>query len=219
MFDESKAGVQAAEEILAAHYEKTCSWLSNHTILTKTAASKVGEFLCPPPVFFFEKGDICIDLWWGGLEGHHTVCRALPTYTQLIARRQRVPSISTDAPGPLAARPLTYEEIHRQEMKQFDEEIQTLKMKKQLARFAFYCYQTISRANNDEALELEFKINWWNRDKRCQIVMMGDTVDVEECVRYMDKTFFDEQLARYNLRLESFEFDYLHRFVFARIEN
>ena len=93
------------------------------------------------------------------------------------------------------------------------------KMKKQLARFAFYCYQTISRANNDEALELEFKINWWNRDKRCQIVMMGDTVDVEECVRYMDKTFFDEQLARYNLRLESFEFDYLHRFVFARIEN
>ena len=127
VFDESKAGVQAAEEILAAHYEKTCSWLSDHTILTKTAASKVGEFLCPPPVFFFEKGDICIDLWWGGLEGHHTVCRALPTYTQLIARRQRVPSISTDAPGPLATRPLTYEEIHRQEMKQFDEEIQTSK--------------------------------------------------------------------------------------------
>jgi hypothetical protein len=56
--------IQEARTVLQHHRENACSWLHHHTVLPMNVATLVGEFLCPPPVFFFEEGDLCLDIEW-----------------------------------------------------------------------------------------------------------------------------------------------------------
>lgn len=55
---------EEAESLNTSHYRRTCSWLHKHTILDEASSVHVGRFLCPPPVLFFEEGDIQLDINW-----------------------------------------------------------------------------------------------------------------------------------------------------------
>jgi len=75
--------LQEAEAIMENHRERTCSWLHNHTVLPEVVTRQVGEFLCPPPVFFFEEGDLCLGMDWSRGNCEDQMCRSC-----IIARRR-----------------------------------------------------------------------------------------------------------------------------------
>jgi len=58
--------LEEAKAAMERHRKKTCSWLYNHTLLPLGVTRLDGEFLCPPPVFLFEEGDLCLDMTWNG---------------------------------------------------------------------------------------------------------------------------------------------------------
>lgn len=60
-FDEEVEDIQNKINITREHYEKTCSWLLKYTKLPIEVTRIIGSYLRPPPFFFFEKGDLCLE--------------------------------------------------------------------------------------------------------------------------------------------------------------
>uniref|UniRef100_A0A7S2LFC1 Uncharacterized protein n=1 Tax=Leptocylindrus danicus TaxID=163516 RepID=A0A7S2LFC1_9STRA len=76
---QSFKNVHEAEELNRRYYFHTgASWLCSHMALPSDIALMVRRFVCPPPVFFFEKGDLWI---FYGLPGR--------TRLTTVARRRR----------------------------------------------------------------------------------------------------------------------------------
>mmetsp|Transcript_7100 Transcript_7100/g.21202 ORF Transcript_7100/g.21202 Transcript_7100/m.21202 type:complete len:195 (-) Transcript_7100:40-624(-) len=55
-----------ADKILAQYTNSIASWLSENLGLPDLVASYICEFWCtrPPPLFFFEEGDLCLTTVW-----------------------------------------------------------------------------------------------------------------------------------------------------------
>lgn len=169
--------VNAALELLSKHYEQTCSWLHVHTILPKEVTSVVGEFLCPPPVFFFERGDVCIDMdWTCGLNNEMA-------NTCIIARRRR-------GTGNSAKVITSHQDRYQRDVTQYDKAIEDLKLERDLIHFAYLCFNKVNSSGN---LRLEF------------LEDTDDSTDfhlAKRCLVWMKKDFFQDQLAKYGLQLE-----------------
>ena len=56
--------VKEAQIKLKDYMNVETSWMSNHLNLPKDVLSVIRQFICPPPVFFFEKGDLWIEVDW-----------------------------------------------------------------------------------------------------------------------------------------------------------
>jgi len=59
--DEEVQDIQSKKALIREHYEKTCSWLVKYTELPIEVTRIIGSYLRPPPFFFFEEGDLCIE--------------------------------------------------------------------------------------------------------------------------------------------------------------
>ena len=61
--------VDEAEETLEYYTDVDNSWLSKYINLPKDVLSVIHQFICPPPVFFFEKGDLWVEVDWNFRKG------------------------------------------------------------------------------------------------------------------------------------------------------
>ena len=77
--------LEEAENLMENYRSTTCSWLHNHTGLPAEVTRLIGEFRCPPPVFFFEEGDLCLDFNWSN---HMYINPELHCVSSVIARRR-----------------------------------------------------------------------------------------------------------------------------------
>ena len=189
--------VEEAEALNKAHYEKTCSWLHKHTMLSKAVTTKVGEFLCPPPVFFFEPGDICIDVDW------HSTLFGPSSNTCLIVRRR-----TNSGNRASSTMPLTFAQQYGRDMTRLEDAIEELQLKKDLTWLAFRCHTMIATNDKDcsrpseGTMDLRFiedETEYFGRVRRCWVHLKED--------------FFDEKLSVYGLRLESRSVDLRPRHV------
>merc|ERR1719469_1295552 len=60
--EEEVEDIQSKIDLTRQHYEKTCSWLLKYTKLPIEVTRIIGSYLRPPPFFFFEEGDLCIEI-------------------------------------------------------------------------------------------------------------------------------------------------------------
>lgn len=175
--------VQSAENLLRRHYEKTCCYLHAHTILTPEVCTKVGEYLCPLPVLFFERGDICIDMdWTSGLE------RTM-TGTCLIARRRNIQASTNDSSQKLLISP---KQQCEREVNEYDKAIANLTLERDALKFALYCYQEITTT---ESLRLEFV----EEDEEFGLA--------KRTLMYKEELFL-QQMTKHGLCMESKEFSH-----------
>lgn len=83
-------GVEEATAIVENHRRNTCSWLHNHTVLPEGVARLVGEYRCPPPILFFEEGDLCLDMeWTDGLPSNTSCSCIIARRCSTVATRKR----------------------------------------------------------------------------------------------------------------------------------
>ena len=80
--------MKEAEDIMVHHTNSIAPWLSRNLALPDLIASHICEFWCsrPCPLFFFEKGDVCLTTLWpkkGYMDDDVT--------TVLVARRRAPP--------------------------------------------------------------------------------------------------------------------------------
>jgi len=61
--------VKDAEKEYKKYMDVDNSWLSRHIDLPKDVLSVIHQFICPPPVFFFEEGDLWIEVDWNFRQG------------------------------------------------------------------------------------------------------------------------------------------------------
>lgn len=59
--DEVEDDIDRKMAITREHYERTCSWLVKYTKLPIEVTRMIGSYLRPPPFFFFERDDLCIE--------------------------------------------------------------------------------------------------------------------------------------------------------------
>lgn len=132
-------GTEEAEALNRDHYERTCSWLHRHTILDDASAAHVGRFLCPPPILFFEEGDIQLDINW-----KRAAARCMMN-SCIIARRR-----TSSAPDPLPSHEMKFKE----QMKSVQDDIDKLERKKDMIWLAYECAASLCDDTNDRALLL-----------------------------------------------------------------
>lgn len=172
---------EEAETLNASHYGRTCSWLHNHTILDEASSAHVGRFLCPPPVLFFEEGDIQLDIDWKKVAPG--CCNA---NSSIIARRRTLGVANGHDP-------LTSDDRKfKVEMSSVQWEIDKLERKKDMIWLAYECAKMLREDSNcDNPVVVEFSAN----DEK-----------IERCILYMDRVVFNEQLSLYGFHLESMRF-------------
>lgn len=80
---QSFKNIHEAEELNRRYYFNTgASWLCSHMSLPSDITLMVRRFVCPPPVFFFEKGDLWIFYGLPGRTRLTTVARRRPAAEQ-----------------------------------------------------------------------------------------------------------------------------------------
>jgi len=176
------SSTEEAEALNKAHYQSTCSWLHKYTILDEASALHVGRFLCPPPIFFFQEGDIQIDIDWKDVA---TCCCC--TKSCIVARRVCRDSV-TKGPGPLISDNIKFE----REMSRVQVDIDRLERKKDMIWLAFECADILRKDNNDSDFP---SVVFTRQDKKA-----------EQCLMYMDEAVFNEQISLYGLHLTNIEF-------------
>ena len=190
---------EEAETLNRVHYEQTCSWLHRHTILDEATAVHVGRFLCPPPVLFFQEGDIQLDIDWKRVAP--SCCLA---NSSIIARR-RTSGVTNEHEI------LTSDESKfKTEMSSIQLEIDKLERKKDMVWLAYECAAILREDSN--------------YDNPAIVAFSANDEKVRRCIMYMDTVVFNEQLSLYGLHLESMSFvangEYSTReFTFSRIAN
>ncbi len=171
---------EEAEDLNRTHYERTCSWLHKYTALDKASSVHVGRFLCPPPVLFFEEGDIQLDIDW------KKVAPGCCNVNSCIIARRRTSSI-TDRLDLLTPD----ERKFKAEMSSVQLEIDKLERKKDMIWLAYECANRLREESN--------------YDNQALVVFPCSDMKVERCIMYMDRVMFNEQLSLYGLHLESME--------------
>lgn len=137
---------EEAEALNRAHYEQTCSWLHKYTTLDKASSVHVGRFLCPPPVLFFEEGDIQLDIDW------KTVAPMCCYANSCIIARRRTSGVTIRHDA------LASEETKFQtEMDAVQLEIDKLERKKDMIWLAYECADILREdSNHDDPAIVEF---------------------------------------------------------------
>ncbi len=173
---------EEAEALNRAHYEQTCSWLHKYTTLDKASSVHVGRFLSPPPVLFFEEGDIQLDIDW-----KRVAPGCYNAYSCIIARRRRTSDVA------IRHDTLTSDETKfKTEMDAVQLEIDKLERKKDMIWLAYECADILREDSNyDDPAVVEFH----ESDEK-----------VKQCIMHMDRDIFNEQLSLYGLHLESMRF-------------
>lgn len=174
------SSTQQAEDLNKAHFAKTCSWLHKHTVLDTAAAFQVGRFVCPPPVFFFEPGDIELDIGWNSVVGSGHNCS-----TCVIARRRA----QSDAIRAGRKYLESNEEKFEKAMSVLQSGIDILERQKDATWLAYHCSKLIGTNEND------------NNPTPSLHLSRSDT-RIERCIVYMNEKTFREQLGIYGLQLE-----------------
>lgn len=171
-----------AEELNKEHSAKTCSWLHKYTMLDESACSKIGEFVCPPPVLFFMEGDIQIDINWRNIAPQ---CHSANSY--VIARRRS---------GNATARPslmVSNQNKYEREMSLAQAEINKLEQMKDMIWLAYFCADMVSASGS---LRVSIPYFWSGGPK---------SEKLDRCFTYMDQIVFSEQLMMYGLSLENIQ--------------
>ena len=173
-----------AEALNRAHYEQTCSWLHKYTTLDKASSVHVGRFLCPPSFLFFEEGDIQLDIDW------KIVARGCCFANSSIIARRHTSDVTKSSHDILSD-----ETKFKTEMDSVQLEIDKLGRKIWLA---YKCAEKLREdSNHDDPAIVEFHAS----DEK-----------VKQCITYMDRDIFNEQLSLYGLHLESMR--YVSNFVY-----
>ena len=86
--------MELAKEVMANFEKKRCLWMHGHTNLPESIIRRIGQYACPPPVFYFEEDDLVLDLDWtesvlrmGSLSGEEGTGNVMSA-SCIIARRR-----------------------------------------------------------------------------------------------------------------------------------
>jgi hypothetical protein len=172
---------EEAETLNTSHYRRTCSWLHRHTILDEASSVHVGRFLCPPPVLFFEEGDIQLDINWKRVApGCYNACSSIIARRRTLGVANEHDLLTSD------------DRKFRVEMSSVQLEIDKLEGKKDMIWLAYECAKMLREDDNcDNPALVKFSVH----DEK-----------VRRCIMYMDEVVFNEQLSLYGLHLESMRF-------------